>query len=154
MEYCSKCQKRPGEVKCVIVVKGERIKCCLCHECARSAGFSEQIKFNRKPKSPGIRFIAEKRDVFCPNCKLGFSQFLQTGLFGCPSCYNAFEKFIGDILKGIHSATYHKGRGPGKEGLQDLTHLKWKLSEAVFAEDFERAAQLRDEIFRLKKDSN
>lgn len=154
MEYCSKCKKRPGVIKCVIVVKGEKIKCRLCEECARSAGFSEQVKFNRKQKAPGIKFTAEKKDVFCPECKLGFSQFLRTGLFGCPACYNSFERFISDILKGIHSATYHKGRGPGKERLQDLAHLKWKLSEAVFAEDFERAAMLRDEISRLLKDSN
>ncbi|MCK5833049.1 UvrB/UvrC motif-containing protein [bacterium] len=154
MEKCYICKDNPGEVRCVIIVKGEKIIQYLCQDCARKAGIAEQAKFNRKAKNSSIKFKAEKQDIFCSNCKLSFSQFLRTGLFGCPQCYSAFERFIADILKGIHSATYHKGRGPGKERTFDLVQLKWKLSEAVIEENFEKAAELRDEIFKLQKDSN
>jgi len=154
MEKCYICKKQPGEVKCVIVVKGEKITRRLCADCAREAGFAEQLKLNRRVGKPAFKITADKPDVFCPDCKLSFSQFLVSGLFGCPACYRSFKSFISDILKGIHSATYHRGRGPGKDRSLDLSQLKWKLSEAVVAEDFERAAEIRDEISRIERESN
>ncbi|MCD6501748.1 UvrB/UvrC motif-containing protein [bacterium] len=154
MKKCDVCGKAAADVRCVIVVKDKKVVRHLCADCARKAGFDEQLKYNHKTSSDVLNIVAEPKDIICPGCKLGFSQFLETGLFGCPRCYETFDRLIGEILRGIHSATYHKGRKPGKERTLDLAQLKWKLSGAVQMEDFEKAAKLRDAIKAIEKDSN
>jgi len=153
-DKCQLCKKAPAEIRCIIVVGGEKIERHLCTECARKAGLAEQQRLNSKTKGRGKGIKEEKSDVFCSVCKTSFSQFVRTGLLGCPACYESFDRLLGDILKGIHSATYHKGRGPGEGRTIDIAQLRWKLSEAVEAEDFERAARLRDEIKRIERGTN
>ncbi len=154
MEKCYICKDKQAEIRCVIVIRGRKIVRHLCADCARKAGFTEQLKYTRRNLSSAPKITTERRDIICSGCHLEFSQFLKTGLFGCPKCYETFDRFIGDILKGIHSATYHRGRGPGKERDLDLAQLRWKLSEAVQSEDFEKAADLRDEIYQIEKGVN
>ncbi|RKZ31863.1 hypothetical protein DRQ36_00530 [bacterium] len=151
---CQACKKNPAEVRCVIMVDGERVVRYLCVECARTAGFKEQSRMSRKKTRKLLELGFEKANPVCPECRLGFSQFLKTGLLGCPVCYSAFDKQLADILKGLHSTSFHRGRGPGKEREFDIAQLKWKLFGAVEAEDFEKAAELRDEIRRIEKDNN
>lgn len=138
----------------MIIVNGERVVKHLCSECARIAGLDEQTRLNRKRTRKVVKTPSYRTDIICPGCQLSFSQFVQSGLLGCAHCYSAFDRRLGDILKGIHSATYHRGRGPGEERMLDIAQLKWKLSGAIEAENFELAAQLRDEIKRIEKETN
>ncbi len=151
---CQLCKKNNAEIKCVIVVDGVRTEKRVCQECARKAGIVEQNKMNRKRTRDIITRTDSENELFCPGCKLTYSLFLKTGLLGCSQCYSTFSAALTDILKGIHSASYHKGRGLGEENTFDVAQLKWKLSEAVRQEDFESAARLRDEIKLIEKESN
>ena len=106
----------------------------------------------------------------CPSCGITHAQFRQTGLLGCPDCYRAFENQLGPLLERAHEGgTHHVGKVPKRlasrgapgsalpvvllggeeEKRQRMTTLQRQLAEAVAAEQYERAAQLRDELGRL-----
>lgn len=150
---CQNCKVNKSEIRCVLVIDGKPTEKYLCKECARKAGIEEQQKMNRK-RTRDFVVSGKKKDPVCKECKTSFSQFLKTGLLGCPKCYDSFGTSLRDILKGIHSVSYHRGRGPGDEKTMDIAQLKWKLSEAVQEEDFELAARLRDEIKMFEKGDN
>ena len=51
-------------------------------------------------------------DQICPKCKTKKSDFLETGMLGCPECYYAFEKVIDEFLKNIGQSGFHSGKKP------------------------------------------
>ena len=150
---CQYCKANEAEIRCILVIDGKRTEKKLCGECARKAGIEEQQKMNRKNAKEFV-VSGKRKDPLCTNCKLNFSQFLKTGMLGCSDCYESFGTALRDILKGIHSVSYHRGRGPGSERTMDIAQLKWKLSEAIREEDYELAARLRDEIKLFEKGDN
>ena len=156
-DKCQMCKKAPAEIKCTIIVRGEKLVRKLCADCARTAGLKEQMRLTgkRTRRTQQMQTSAKKTDLVCSDCRSSFSRFVETGILGCPGCYDAFGQKLTEILKGLHSATYHKGRGPGaEERTLDIAQLKWKLSEAVSEEDFELAARLRDEIRQIEEETN
>lgn len=153
-DKCNICKKSIAEVRCTIVIGDELIAQKLCSECARNAGLLEQANIHKKKAHKTTKTPIPKQDTVCPTCKTGYSQFIHLGSFGCPNCYKAFDTKINDILKAIHSATYHRGRKPGQKHNLDIAQLKWSLLGAIEAEDFELAARLRDEISKIEKGKN
>jgi protein arginine kinase activator len=110
----------------------------------------------------------------CPGCGTGYLEFRQSGLLGCPQCYKAFEAQLGPLLERAHEGgTHHTGRLP-KRALGGATNpsapkqapptppspeqvragrvssLKKQLDEAVKAEQYEKAAKIRDELRGLE----
>jgi protein arginine kinase activator len=86
----------------------------------------------------------------CPGCGLLFSQFRQTGILGCASCYETFAEQLAPLIHRAHNgATHHTGKTPRRAGssidrqLQRQRLIK-ELDEAVGAEQYERAAKIRD----------
>lgn len=108
----------------------------------------------------------------CPTCRTTFAEFKQTGLMGCPDCYRAFEQPLTPLLERAHdSAARHTGKHPKRmmagakaadearmvllqqleERSRRLQALKAELDSAVRAEQYERAAELRDELKKLQE---
>ena len=91
----------------------------------------------------------------CPHCGITFHEFREKGRFGCPGDYDAFREQLLPLVENIHDATRHAGKVPaGAAGGQKsrqfkLIRLRKELAEAVEAEQYERAAGLRDEIGAL-----
>ncbi|MFH5803406.1 UvrB/UvrC motif-containing protein [Alienimonas sp. DA493] len=91
----------------------------------------------------------------CPHCGISFHEFREKGRFGCPGDYDAFREQLVPLVENIHDATRHVGKTPagaagGEKSRQfQLIRLRKELAEAVAAEDYERAASLRDEISGL-----
>ena len=83
---------------------------------------------------------------------MNFAQFRQQGLLGCPHDYDAFEKVLGPLISQAHEgATEHVGKVPSKAGAgrqhqHELMRLRRELDAAVAREDYERAAELRDQL--------
>jgi protein arginine kinase activator len=91
----------------------------------------------------------------CACCHLKLSSFTSKGRLGCPSCYQAFEKEVEELLQHLHGTTEHRGKqyqaGAGSRVAQgDLSQLTVELDSAIKNEEFERAALLRDAIHGLK----
>jgi protein arginine kinase activator len=117
----------------------------------------------------------------CSNCATTYLEFRQSGLLGCQDCYKAFEAQLGPLLERAHeSGTHHVGKlprraltgaartlpGPARgveaRGLDAilggpaelagrLSTLRKQLDECVAAEQYERAAGIRDQIRRLEE---
>jgi protein arginine kinase activator len=117
----------------------------------------------------------------CPTCGTTYLEFRQSGLLGCQDCYRAFEVQLGPLLERAHElGTHHVGKLPRRaltgaarkrpgpvqdvesRGLDSIlggpaeltgriTALRRQLDEAVAAEQYERAAKLRDEIRKIEE---
>jgi protein arginine kinase activator len=87
----------------------------------------------------------------CASCGMTYDQFKKAGRLGCQCCYETFAAQLDRLLKRIHGANKHCGKGRIALGempvpTDDLNQLEQELKDAVQREDFERAAQLRDQI--------
>ena len=97
-------------------------------------------------------------DIVCPFCNLSYSEFKQTGKFGCSQCYEVFKSNLVSLLKkGIHGHNKHIGKeflkGATRELLRkEIERLRMELEKLVAREAFEEAAILRDEIKRLEEE--
>ncbi len=109
----------------------------------------------------------------CPECGTTFGEFKESGLLGCPACYRSFEKHLSPLLDRAHEgATHHVGKvprralrasragggdegaiesvlGPAEERARRGRLLRQQMEAAISAEEYERAARLRDELSRL-----
>jgi len=130
----------------------------LCEKCAQAMGMAGKVvKGSQELLDQLIVSKAGRRQspasLACPSCGLTWSEFREHSLLGCPDCYVAFEKQLGSLLERIHEgATHHVGKAPANQKLdvaQRLTHLRKNLAEALRAEQYERAARLRDELLSL-----
>lgn len=100
--------------------------------------------------------------------------FKETGRLGCPECYHELRPLIDGIIESSQKGNTHTGKHPHKSDASsetaasstssrdipfeqrtsttsaELLSLQSQLSEAVKAEEYERAAVLRDKINSLK----
>jgi protein arginine kinase activator len=92
----------------------------------------------------------------CSYCGTSVEDFKRTGRLGCPHCYTTYEGQLRAILRRIHGSTQHLGKvyvppaADAADRAARLAGLRHKLQRAVETEDFERAAQLRDQIRDLE----
>ncbi|MFN7020283.1 MAG: UvrB/UvrC motif-containing protein [Phycisphaerales bacterium] len=188
---CDRCDNE-ATVHELIVKGGKRHERHLCESCAKGEGLpvhgavpvtqllTQYITSQAQPaasaSAPGRP--AQQPQNTCPNCGLGFAQFRQTGLLGCPECYAAFEGQLGPVLARAHDrGTQHKGKLPRRfrnepseappraraqrtpaeprvspvESAARAKMLRDQLEAAVAAEQYEQAARLRDELLALEK---
>lgn len=97
----------------------------------------------------------------CPLCGLEFTAYMQSNLFGCIECYQTFAPQVSELIKRYHGQLDHVGRVP-VDGLSpalvarraaERAALQAALGEAVAREQFERAAELRDQLRVLEASS-
>ncbi len=153
---CDHCDK-PAVVHEVIIKGDEKREVHLCEEHAAQLGFVTHQPINQLL----TKFViaqqpapdqARRATVSCPGCGLTFTQFRQAGTLGCPACYDAFSQHLAAIIERAQAgATHHVGKTPSRTGHSiDRQVLRQRLSkelqDALTAEQYERAAQLRDRI--------
>ena len=163
---CENCGEAPAVIHLTQVVNNEMSSLHLCERCAAAKG----LETPSPPPSPEFslqEFLAEMGgelsapptepvDEKCGFCGLTFKRFRSLGRLGCPHCYVAFEGHLRGLLGRIHNSTQHVGKvylppDPTASQLERrLEGLRGQLRRAVDAEDFERAASLRDEIRTLE----
>ena len=69
----------------------------------------------------------------------------------------SFEQYLEGLLERMHGSCEHRGRTPGVDPTEarrkrEIEEAQVALEEAVAAEDFERAAELRDRLSALSAD--
>jgi protein arginine kinase activator len=92
----------------------------------------------------------------CPVCGMTFYEFRSQGRLGCPHDYVCFEKQLNALIVNIHGETEHKGKSPkrapgGSEKRTQLIRLRREMKDAVAAEEYEKASELRDQIRRIEE---
>ncbi|MEM9802656.1 MAG: UvrB/UvrC motif-containing protein, partial [Planctomycetota bacterium] len=95
-----------------------------------------------------------RTSLTCPSCGTTLEQLRRKGRVGCQDCYHTFSEYLEGLLERMHGATRHEGRIPGVDveatrRQRAVEEAETALQHAVAEEDFERAAQLRDELKRL-----
>lgn len=90
----------------------------------------------------------------CEGCGMTYAEFRKAGKLGCPQCYTSFRKPLEGLILKLHGNTQHAGRIPG--GLENdaaillnIEKLKQDLVKAIAAEEYEQAAQIRDQVRAL-----
>lgn len=84
-------------------------------------------------------------EVFCKGCGMDLKRVTESGEMGCPVCIDTFARYLF-----LSPSTPHRGsRMPLRVRLKhdraaELSRLCSEIAAAVQAEDYERAAQLRD----------
>jgi protein arginine kinase activator len=174
---CQRCGKRDATVHLVELVDGQRKSMWLCDVCAgrpQQNGDDEPgFRFPGSPEGPGddeesatlASFLgqvfqpqekASRTDPpVCAACGYTLEQFRKSNRLGCPQCYHTFRGSLLAILSHLHRHVSHLGKVPRPvAGRTDLIGLlrrtRIALEKAIAAEDFEKAARLRDEIQRLE----
>ena len=94
----------------------------------------------------------------CPGCGSTYADIAESGKVGCPQCYETFGDELSHLIGSVHGTTTHTGCVPSrhrakKERADRLRALKKDLEAAISAEEYERAAKLRDEIRSLEKEN-
>ncbi len=156
---CEACRKQEASVAFTHIVENQKQTLHLCPACiaARQAGSvdaaappSDAAAAGENPVEGSGRADAAAV-ARCPHCGMSYDEFRKGGRFGCPTCYEAFERQLDRLMKRIHGATVHRGKGlppprPQPQVTEDLTELRRQLAAAVAAEAYERAAEIRDRI--------
>ena len=64
----------------------------------------------------------------CSSCGCRLSSFYNTGMLGCPRCYESFRKEILIALKDIQGKTFHVGKKPEITSTEkELLEEYWRL---------------------------
>lgn len=156
---CDHCN-RPATVHLTEIRGGKKLEKNLCEQCAAKLG-SAQGKGHTPINELLSKFVMEhsgaqtEQPAACEQCGITWAEFRQSGLLGCASDYDLFERDLTPLIQRAHEgATHHLGKTPGAKGSStaiqkrhiDLARLRKELQRAVEAEDYERAASLRDQI--------
>jgi protein arginine kinase activator len=162
-DLCDNCGSRPATVNLTQIENNEMFSYHLCEDCAAEKGL--ETTSEPSGSSPLPDFLAQigdeprgegDPDSECSFCGLTLTVFRETGRLGCPHCYETFESHLRRLLRRVHGGTKHVGKiylppDPTVSEMEKRVEaLRRKLHRAVEAEDFERAAELRDRIHSLE----
>ncbi|MBL4930676.1 UvrB/UvrC motif-containing protein [Clostridium paridis] len=162
---CERCNKNEATVHMVKIINGNKSEVRLCEKCAAdisdipvSTSFEEFDGFPLQSILGGLVDYYNKNtktqtesDIYCKKCGMAYNEFKKTGLLGCSECYESFSKSLSPIIKRVQGDVEHIGKIPekcGKEILErnKILKLKEELQKVILAEEYERAAEIRDEI--------
>lgn len=161
---CDNCGSQDAVIHLTQIVNNEMTACHLCEKCAAAKGLETEEPSSTFPLTDFLAQMgggeeeaqSEPGTGQCTFCGLSFSDFRETGRLGCSHCYVTFEPHLRGLLRRIHGGTQHTGKvylppdPSASERQKRLEGLRRRLERAVAAEDFERAAELRDEIRSLE----
>lgn len=156
---CQRCGENPATTAYVQIVDDNKETLNLCGACLQGikGGDSEGAAAAPVPApepEPEPLELTGDAPADCPECGMSYAEFRKEARFGCGACYTAFAPKLERLFRRIHGADGHTGKGgeaPASVASgEDLEQLKESLQVAVAAEDYEEAAQLRDQIRRLE----
>lgn len=165
MGLCERCKKAQATFHLTNIDRtGAKIERHLCDSCATEEGLLHSPKAAIDLNELLENFIAGSKsgaadlaELVCEECGISYVEFRNQGLLGCAHDYDAFKEHLPRLLERTHGGvTHHVGKTPRSLGVaqkpqHELRRLKRQLEEAVTAEDYERAAELRDRIRELEQ---
>ena len=174
---CQKCKKNNATIHYRENINGKVTEYSLCADCAAELERDGVIKF----ENPFSNFMRD--DIFdfasvlpsfftslnhalgsgetkhCPVCGSTFSDIARTGHIGCPQCYETFADELAATVNQLHGVSKPQGRIPKRFGEKqnreaEINSLKEEQKKAIEAQEFEKAAELRDKIKALEAEVN
>jgi protein arginine kinase activator len=162
---CDNCGSGDAVIHLTQIVDDEMKTLHLCEKCAGEKGVESSAVPENFPLSDFLAQMGSEssssggsplRSDRCSFCGLTFKDFRDKGRLGCPHCWTTFEGHLRGLVRRIHGSTQHVGKvylspDPSvSEREKRLEDLRRKLKRAVELEEFERAAEIRDEIRELE----
>ncbi|MBR5314322.1 MAG: UvrB/UvrC motif-containing protein [Clostridia bacterium] len=107
------------------------------------------------PASKTVKTRSEKKR--CTLCSSTFDELVKNGRVGCAQCYKVFSDELRNSIESIHGKALYVGRGTEKtvkeetgktqeNNKENIEKLKKELEKAIYEQEFEKAAVLRDKI--------
>jgi len=163
MMQCQNCHERPAAIHLTQIENNSVTSVHLCEQCAHEKGIETQATVAKFPITDFLASMGKGAmghlpagDValVCNLCGASLQDFRDSGRLGCPQCYQSFRPQLKGLLRRIHGSSQHVGERygtvkAGSEGIGNgpsLRDLREQLRQAIDAEQFELAAELRDRI--------
>lgn len=168
---CDNCKKNEATVHIKKLINGAKQEYSLCDGCANelkemnfadisSIGLSNTFTV-QDLLSGIIDYVNQSSQSttvnipICKNCGMSYTEFKKTGLMGCSECYESFKASLIPIIKRVQGNIEHVGKIPKKSGevilgKRQLLKLREDLNKAISLEEYEKAAEIRDEIRRIQ----
>ena len=174
---CQKCKKNNATIHYRENINGKVTEYSLCADCAAELERDGVIKFEN-PFSDFMRdgifdFSSMLPSFFtslnhalgsgeskrCPVCGSTFDDIARSGRIGCPQCYETFADELAATVNQLHGTSKPQGRIPKRFGEKqnreaEINALKEEQKKAIEAQEFEKAAELRDKIKALEAEVN
>jgi len=156
---CDVCHSKEATVFLTQIVEGKMQKVNLCEACSKEKGVNDPTGFALADLLMGLGAAEdiEKNpgSLKCSVCGFTQADFKKTGRLGCSACYVVFGEGLSSMLKNMHKGTTHTGKAPAalqerRARGEQLRALQDNLNTAVAAEEYELAADLRDQIRRME----
>ena len=167
---CDNCKERESIISYTRINNDEVEEVHLCQVCAEEKfkkefqGYQNIIHQLENDLKNIFKFTAnsykdEEDDIRCEYCCKSFRELKNTGGLGCPKCYDSFGNEIKSYLNALNINLKYRGKIPKNSESyiyynRKLEDLREKLDLAVSLEEYEKAAEIRDEIKTLKEDAN
>lgn len=171
---CELCKINEASVHITKILNGNRQEFNICEKCAKEKGELSFYNFMETPSTFTFQNIlsgmmdymggngeSQKSSyTYCKNCGTTYSEFKQSGLTGCSECYKNLNKTMYPIIKRVQGNIEHTGKIPRKLGKhivditerKKLSQLKENLQSAIAAEEYEKAAEIRDLIKKIQNE--
>jgi protein arginine kinase activator len=164
---CDQCKEKDASVHLIQVYDGHKIENHFCEDCAAQKG-GLMYNLSQKYSLPNLlggmfgsdystqEVSSNEKQFKCPNCGQTFLDIKQAGKLGCSECYRVYDKEMESSLRRIHGNSQHQGKIPRRGGetvmlKKHLDELRNTLQIAVRDEQYEEAAEIRDELKQLEK---
>ncbi|MCL1951571.1 MAG: UvrB/UvrC motif-containing protein [Oscillospiraceae bacterium] len=166
---CQHCNQNEATTHIRRVINGAAEEYHLCAACAKETGLAQlaapEFGFHLGDLFSGflgssLQGQALPAPVRCALCGSSLDEIIRSSRVGCARCYETFAGQLQPTLQRIHGgALEHTGKVPEtdpaetarRQREQQIAHLRGEIAAAVQAEDYERAAKLRDEIRTLEE---
>ena len=157
---CDNCRERDAVINLTQVEHDSKVTLHLCEQCAQEKGIETGTTVLKSTlgtflsaMGKGTNLPVPADTARCPSCGATLLDFRDSGRLGCAQCYQTFGDHLRDLLRRLHGSSQHVGEryvAPGVNGeasaASELIELRDQLRRAVESENFERAAELRDQI--------
>jgi len=155
---CDKCDK-PAVVHEVTIKNGVKREIHLCAEHASEAGLVVHESVPQMLQQFMVHAAgagAKKEQKKACRCGMTWAKFRKMATLGCPKCYETFLEELSPLIERAQAGRgHHIGKTPRqsqatRDRRREIRRLTQELEDAVAAEEYERAAQLRDELNTLE----
>lgn len=159
---CQVCSNAEATRRITDIIDGDKKTLALCEDCAGNRediidpdlikAASSQLKPALSAKVVAThQIVVPSHQSSCPQCGMTWQEFSSTRRLGCPHDYEVFGDEVDRLLYKIHGSVQHAGRPSERiagrlRRRRQRESLRKDLDAAIRAEDYERAAMLRDRL--------
>ena len=163
---CHHCDNQ-ATVHLTQILNGQMHKMDLCETCAQANGVTnpENLSIGTLMDSTEGDSKPPAGSMVCESCGTTHQDFKKGGRLGCQACYHVFRPVLEPLLDGMHAGIEHLGKVPNRVEVEpkkvedgptieeQCKQTKEELHLAVEAENYEKAAELRDLLKKLEAQS-